>query len=297
MTKTEVEALINLLNDPDESVYQAVKNKCLDLGGEVLPLLRLANSTSNNGVFIRQSSEIIAQVEFEHTFGMLKKWLQKNDNNILEGAFWVAKYIYPELEYAKLTKKIDEICDNNWIEQQQQLTELERVNVLNHILYKIYKYDHHQGNMYEYRNICINKVIDSKHGSPVALAILYIAVARKLGMRVFGVNLPQNFLVAHIYPSDNKPITANNNKKEVMFYTNPHQYGAILTKREIEDFIKRQKMQKLPQFFEPCTDKIAIQRLLLNLFITCTKQRDTQKIKDIKLFLKEFKNKLPDYNL
>ncbi len=297
MSKNELEALISLLNDPDDVVYKAVKNKLLGLGGSVLPELKSANNSSTDSVFLRQSSDIISEVEFSHIFSLFKEWVHSPSPNLIEGAFLVAKYIYPNIEYSQIMSEIDSISNNTWLENQQNLTPLERIKALNHVIYKLHNYKQHTGNLYEYKNLCINKVIENKQGSPVALAILYITIARKLGMPVFGINMPRNFLVAYIENTDNQSNIIGKKSGHIMFYTNPHQYGAIVTKQDILTFLAQQKMQAIPHFFEPCNDKIAVQRLLLNLFVTCKNNKDFKRTKEIKLFLQEFKNKLPDYNL
>ncbi len=114
MVTNELKALIHLLNDPDELVYNAVKTRLLDLGSVVLPPLRLAKSSSSDSVFLKQSADIISQVEFADTFHLFKQWLQNSDNRLLEGAFLIAKYMYPEIEYVQLMNEIDIITQNSW---------------------------------------------------------------------------------------------------------------------------------------------------------------------------------------
>ncbi len=297
METTELKALINLLNDPDKSVYKAVKTRLLDLGSNVLPQLRKAHNSSTDSVFIKQSSDVISQVEFDDTFNLFKQWLHNSESNLLEGSFLIAKYVYPEIEYVQLMSEIELITKNSWFNFNDNLTPLERIKTLNHVIYNLHNYRGHTGDLYDCDNSCLNKVIENKQGGPVSLAILYIIVARRLGMSVYGVNLPRNFLVAYVNKSGNYDKTGELNDYEVSFYINPHQNGAVLTKREIEAFLNQQRIQSIPAFFSPCDDNTAIQRLLLNLFLACRKKKDKKKIKEIKMFLKQFKNQLPDYNL
>ena len=54
------------------------------------------------------------------------------------------------------------------------------------------------GNREQYddpRNSCLNEVMDRKKGIPITMALVYIEVARRAGLRAEGVNFPGHFLV------------------------------------------------------------------------------------------------------
>jgi len=54
------------------------------------------------------------------------------------------------------------------------------------------------GNSQQYedpRNSCLNEVLDRRTGIPITLSLLYIEVARRVGLPVEGVNFPGHFLV------------------------------------------------------------------------------------------------------
>jgi regulator of sirC expression with transglutaminase-like and TPR domain len=56
------------------------------------------------------------------------------------------------------------------------------------------------GNATEYydpRNSYLNEVIDRRRGIPITLAVVYLAVGRRLGQPVSGINAPGHFLVRH----------------------------------------------------------------------------------------------------
>ncbi len=296
MKPNELQALISLLSDPNESVYTAVETKLLDLGADILPQLKQANKDSQNDVFKQQSAEIIEQIAFSHAFKNFKEWLHKDSHHIFDGAFWIAKYIYPEIEYRTIMLEINKIANDAWLQMNHNLTPLEQIKVLNHIIYHVHKFTRNHGNLYSQDNSCINKVMENKRGNPVLLAILYLIIARKVGLPVYGVNLPRNFIIAYVKENISED-KIDVSKRKVLFYANPYQDGAVLTKHEIESFLKQQKIKAIPQFFQPCDDKIAIQRTLLSLFISFRNKKDFRKIKDIQKFINEFKNRLPDYNM
>jgi regulator of sirC expression with transglutaminase-like and TPR domain len=54
-----------------------------------------------------------------------------------------------------------------------------------------------QGNVLAYsdpRNSFLNEVLDRRQGIPITLAIIYVAVARRLGLDAYGISLPGHFI-------------------------------------------------------------------------------------------------------
>ena len=48
---------------------------------------------------------------------------------------------------------------------------------------------------YDWRNSCLDRVIDTGVGIPISLSVLMIEVARRVGVRLVGVSMPAHFLV------------------------------------------------------------------------------------------------------
>ena len=76
-----------------------------------------------------------------------------------------------------------------------------------------------RGNEIDYndpRNSCLNYVLDRRTGIPIALSVVYIEVARRLGQPVSGVGLPGHFIVEY-------------NDGEFATYIDPFHSGKLLT--------------------------------------------------------------------
>lgn len=294
MKESEIKALITLLEDPDWTVYEAVKNRLTNLGTEVLPELKNAWEMSKNDLFLERTSIIISDMQFNHTFDLFKNWIHSDEPNILEGAYLIAKYNFPDLEFDYILQKTEKIKRDAWLQMNENLTPLEQIRVLNHIVFNIHKFSRNNLDFYSPKNSYINLVLETKKGNPVSLAILYLTIAVKLGIPVYGVNLPKNFILAYVeelYPSK---LDTSLEDKIVSFYINPYNSGAILTKREIDYFLKQQKIQPMDSFYFPCDNITIIQRLILNLIFAYERQEEFTKVDELKKFLNTFEKPLPD---
>ncbi len=55
-----------------------------------------------------------------------------------------------------------------------------------------------RGDYYNRSNSYLSEVIDDREGLPITLSVLYIELARRLGVRLEGVGLPGHFVVRHV---------------------------------------------------------------------------------------------------
>jgi regulator of sirC expression with transglutaminase-like and TPR domain len=70
-----------------------------------------------------------------------------------------------------------------------------RVACLNRFLFEEQGFRGNTADYYDPRNSYLNEVIDRKLGIPITLSIVYIAVARHLGLDARGISFPGHFLV------------------------------------------------------------------------------------------------------
>jgi regulator of sirC expression with transglutaminase-like and TPR domain len=278
LKKKEIEALLKLLDDPDEGVYNTAFEKLIDQGYDVIPDLEKAWEQSFDEKIQQRLENLIQEIQVNSTQRSLKKWADNGGKDLFKGAFFVAKHQYTELSYDFYQKKLEEIKKDIWLEINENLTALEKVRIINHVLFKIYGFSGNTANFYAPQNNYINHVLENKRGNPITLAIIYSVVAQKLNLPVYGVNLPKNFIVAYKNPYAGYDSELN---QQVLFYINPFNKGAILGKKEIDYFIKQQDLKPQQQFFLPCSNIEIIQRLINNLIFSYEKLGYPDKIEEL----------------
>ena len=119
----------------------------------------------------------------------------------------------------------------------------------------------------------INQVIETKKGNPLTLSAIYMLVAQKLKMPVYGVNLPNLFILVF-------------KLKDQQFYINAFNRGIIFTREDIDNYIAHLNLTPMDMFYEPCTNKDAVRRLLRNLMVSFDKIGDHERSEEIKILLK-----------
>lgn len=290
----EITALIKLLDDPDDTIYTHVKDRLISFGQEIIPTLESAWEFQDFGPLFQERVEnIVHSIQFDSISYQLQNWAATGGLDLLKAMIIIAKYRYPDLDENHVHEQIDKLENDVWLELNNQLTALEKVRIINHILFDTHGF---RGNKKEYHspnNSYINEVLDSKKGNPITLSILYSIIAQRHQIPLYGINLPRHFILAYL---DIGPyqLKAPNQNPSVLFYVNPFSKGSVFSKKEIDDFLKQLKIEPQAYYYFPCSNIDIIQRVLNNLMYSYGLENQEQKVEEIKHLLGLIQNKNQD---
>jgi len=120
-------------------------------------------------------------------------------------------------------------------------------------------------------------VLESKKGNQISLAIIYSIIAQKLDIPIYGVNLPQHFILA--YEDENEKAADENG---ILFYINVFNKGYVFGKKDIDQFLKQLNIQPEKFFYEPCSNTEIIKRVLRNLISSYEELGSEEKVKELR---------------
>jgi regulator of sirC expression with transglutaminase-like and TPR domain len=282
MTDNELNALINLLEDPDDEVFGAVKDQILSMGSDVIPALEnVWENTFNNNLQSR-IEDIIHTIQMEQVKAELLLWIETGGTDLLAGTLLISRYQYPDLDTDAVRKQIDLIKRDVWLEINPNLTAYEKVKVINHILFDVYNFSGNTSNYHAPQNSFINNVLESKRGNPLLLSIVYSVIAQGLNIPIYGVNLPEHFILAY---RDEYSIHQEGEEEAILFYINPFSRGAVFSRREIDTFLKQLKLEPNRIFYESCSNIDIVSRQVRNLVHSYEKLGYPNKVNDLKELL------------
>jgi regulator of sirC expression with transglutaminase-like and TPR domain len=99
-----------------------------------------------------------------------------------------------------------------------------------------------------------------------------LLVAKKLGLPIHGVNLPNLFVL--IYAQEGAG-----------FYINAFNKGLIFSREDIKNYLEHLKIDPQPAFFEPCSNLAIVLRFLKNLYTAFEKLGETEKMDEVQELL------------
>jgi regulator of sirC expression with transglutaminase-like and TPR domain len=278
MESNKINALVSLLDDPDYEVFSEIKTQLLTLGIEAIPFLENAWETSFDTTLQKRAEEIIHDIQYNSVSNELENWIKNGGVDLIEGIAAVARYQYPDLKTETIKQQLNEIKNDIWLELNHNLTALEIVRVVNHIIFDVHGFTGNTTNFHAPQNSFINIVMETKKGNPLMLSILYIYLAEQLDLPIFGVNLPEHFVLAY---TDSDKKKSDWKSGEVLFYINPFSKGSVFSKKDIDQFLKQLKLEPQNSYFQPCDNVQMVIRLLRNLSNSFEKLAYPQKAKEI----------------
>ena len=256
MSSTELQALISLLDDPDEDIFNEISQKLISFGDNVIPELESAWENSFDHLLQNRIEEIIHHLQYENIKKELTNW-KSSDKDIIDGAIIVAKYQYPDIEEEPIRDYIKQVTQDVWLELNDNLTALEKVKVLNRIIFDVHGFYGNTKNINSPKNSYINNVVETKKGNPITLGIIYLAVCKKLNIPMYGVDVPAHFILSYA-----------EELQDVLFYLNVFNKGAVFSNHDIDKFLEQLKIEPKKEYYTPCSNLTIIKRLLQHLIYT-----------------------------
>jgi len=275
LNEKELQALVSLLEDEDSEVIKHVEDKLISIGNEVIPFLEKQWESCFNPTVQRKIEEIIHVLQFDHLKFRLKEWVDNGAKDLLEGAWIIATYQYPDIELSFLRKEIEQLYYEVWLDFKNDMHPFDQIKAINTTLFEKLKFKANTKNFHAPGNSMINVVLETKRGNPISLCILYILIAQKLEIPIYGVNLPNLFICT--YKSDHQ-----------QFYINAFNKGLIFSRSDIENYIQQLHLNEDDIFFQPCTNEDIIKRSLRNLIVSFEKIGDHQRSDEVKQLLVAF---------
>ncbi|WDF77261.1 transglutaminase-like domain-containing protein [Mucilaginibacter sp. KACC 22773] len=257
---TEVNSLIRLLDDPDNEIYDHVHEKLLGYGSEVIAYLETAFEQAFDAVQQERIANLVHEIQFGSLKTDLQLWHQSGAFDLLQGILIINRYQYPDLDEQRVINQVESIKRDIWIQMMNEASPKEQIKLINHVFYNIYGFSGNTSNHLDPQNSYLSQVLETKKGNQISLAIIYSIIAQKLDIPVYGVNLPQHFILAYVDES-----METNFEGGILFYINAFNKGFIFGRRDVDMFLKQLNLKFDKQFYEPCSNTDIIKRVIRNL--------------------------------
>lgn len=280
-SSSNIKAMISLLDDPDFDVFNQISSELISLGRDVVPMLEEAWESSFDPVMQERIENIIHKIQFDGVKAELKRWALEDHEDLLEGALLVARYQYPDLDESLVRSELNRIKRDIWIELGEYMTPQEKIMILNRVLFEREGFAGNTANFHAPQNSFIHTVLESRKGNPLLLSVIYMVLAKQLDIPVYGVNLPEHFILA--YKDNSRLVKSAYTYPEggIVFYINPFNKGSIFLKGDIDQFLKKLGVKPEKSHFVPCSNVLIIRRMILNLSNAWQKLGESEKANEV----------------
>jgi regulator of sirC expression with transglutaminase-like and TPR domain len=181
--------------------------------------------------------------------------LNECDLELDRAALLIAAEEYPHLDVEKCLDKIGALAEMARAGDDGSADPLTRIMRLGSLLFGKLGFRGNVDDYFDARNSFLNDVIDRRMGIPITLSVLYIEIARRIGLRLFGVGLPGHFIVKFV-----------GDEYEILI--DPFNGGRLLSEQKCREMIEEMyngEMMFVPNFLYAVTKKQILKRMLQNL--------------------------------
>jgi hypothetical protein len=231
----EINALLQLIDDPDETIFQSVSERFVEYGEDIVPILLDHHDYTEDSFRKARLSQIIDSITISTISTSITEWKEGGDNNILDAAFIINTLIYRESNKDQLIKEIEKIRKSIWLELNEFLTPLEVINVFNRIIFDHFKFTASELNYLKAEPFGLGSLIEFKSGNSFPFSAIYLIMSEMLGLGLHPVDIHKQNLLCYVDDSSYLSLSTGN---PILFFLDPTS-GQVYTFRDIENYYKK----------------------------------------------------------
>ena len=269
---TQIKALIRLLSDGDDRVAHTIAGKLTEIGDSAVPLLREAEiEQPEMAARISGILDDIRAQRLEGEFHALSA-CDDEDLDLEDGAFLIARFAYPDLDTAAYGDMLDALAREVRERLGRKASGEETVKTINRYLFVEQGFAGNTLEYYDLDNSYLNRVLERKTGIPISLSALYLLVAKRLELPVFGVGMPGHFLVK--YEADRYRI-----------FVDAFNGGTLLTQKDCARFLDQAGYGFDERYLQKTPARMILIRMLKNLVAIHNKMDESAKAARLTRFI------------
>lgn len=262
----EIQALLKLIDDPDEIVYETVSNKIISFGKGIIPNLENYGETIANKELHERIEALIKRLQFEDIKEDFSKWTAGN-SELLAGCLLLSKYVHPNMDATTIFKEIEKLRRNIWLEMNSYLTPMEQINVIGSIVYNYYKQKGIEINHDNADGFLLDKTLELRKGNAFGNGTLLLILCGLLDVPVYAINIPKQFILGYFDQHYDILNPTGHASEKIKFYIDPVN-GQMYSHKDVENYFKKMSLPPTSAFFKPFNNK-SIMVLLLSELKKC----------------------------
>lgn len=272
ISKSEIESLIFLLEDPDPDVQIGVKKRFEELGEHAVPLLDQFKSESIHDSERETINEIIYNITIGSLLEEFSFLIEQgiDDARTLEKAILLlSRFGNPTIREGEYAKKLDRMGQQIGTDIAYTPSVQEKMQILLQFVFRELRFRGDSKDYHNPENAFLDRVIDRRKGLPIMLSLIVVFIARRLNLPFHGVNMPIHFML--LYETHNQNILID-----------PFDGGTIVSYDQCYYFLKKNGIEPRPEHLKKGDEQEILSRCIRNLIHSYGKLKQERKVKDLR---------------
>lgn len=197
LSPRDINALIHLLGDDDGWVRGQARDALRDAGSRAAPYLERASQADEERTVRRESRRLVEEI---HAEAVEQEWvaLQAAADEVAleEGAFLLERLVHPSRTGHQLEARgtLEALSQAARRAIPATAGRAQRVAALATFLHEA-GFHGNTGEYYDPENSFLSSVLERRTGIPITLALVWIAIGRRVDVPLVGIGMPMHFLV------------------------------------------------------------------------------------------------------
>ena len=252
ISESQIKALVRLLSDENDRVVKTISDRLIEIGDSAVPFLQEAEIEQPE--MARRIEAVLDEIRGARIEEEFRDLVSSPDDpiDLEKGELLIARYAYPTLDVAAYSQQLDDMAREMRDRIGQRVSGEEAVKTLSRYLFTEQGFRGNNKNYYEADNSYLNRVLDRRTGIPISLSIVYLLVAQRLDLPVFGIGMPGHFLVK--FESERYKV-----------FVDCFNAGALLTEKDCARFLRQAGYGFEEKFLQKSSTRGILIRTLKNL--------------------------------
>jgi regulator of sirC expression with transglutaminase-like and TPR domain len=179
----------------------------------------------------------------------------RDDFQLDHAALLIGAWDFPQRDLEAYREMLDGIATQVRPDVARAPNGIARARAISDWLFDRLGYSGNTDDYYDPKNSFLAEVIDRRTGIPISLSVLYLEVARRVGVLAQGVNFPGHFLVRVAI-------------EDAWLFLDPYSRGAVLTPADLESLLRKTTTPTAvlePSVIAAASKRQIVARMLVNL--------------------------------
>lgn len=285
-------ALLHLLDDPDQQTHREAVRALIEHGQEIYEQLETQVMNGSLREATQERAEhVLYKIQYECVKKKLYAALEKIPFDWINILCILANLQYPYLYENTIRGGVDEISKDIRHSLNRTQTATVKICHFNHVFYEIYGFriTSLDADWYLPNHFYINDVLAHKKGDAWVVGILYLHLAREQQLPIDGLNLDNHLLLClrHTLRTGNARTALPIKSNKINICINTAESGAIISKTEIDDYLKKQKIRLSSEQLQPCPDSWVLKKMLQRMSDAYRQDNEQERANDLRLLAEQ----------
>ena len=255
LTEKEIQILISFLDDDDPKMAAIAQEQLRANFQQAAPAMKEAIAKAPNGPG-KKVEQFLQKLHWEVLETEFKELAAKGEKrfDLEEGVFLLARFARPDLDVPACLKVLDDMA----LEMALRLYSKDEpgivVKKINDFLFKEQGFAANKENYYDPDNSFIDRVLERKVGIPISLSCVYLSLAKRLHLPIYGVGMPGHFLVKY-------------ETEDTEIYIDPFNKGKVMTRLDCMRYLLGAGYGFQESFITRCRPRDILKRMINNLIM------------------------------